>query len=368
MSKSTICRSALVPLGLLGLAGCSTFSSSGPSASKVAKQAVRLETLSPEAAAAMWRQKADAEEQQVHGVLAQLGQRQANVDVRLYPGSKLDVALWTQPVADGTSAGVGAVAKADLGSFTVANDGTLSLPYVGTIAMSGETLLDAQKVLARQFAATRRFQAPQVSLTMQDNPHQQIIVAGATNRPAPLAWRDGGITLAEAITQGGGSLLVEQGQMQDQLLSANHVNVIRDGATYELPVKVALGSEVPLRPDDQVILEHQPLVRVQCLGGGWAQNTVQSFDDTPSLSKVVASGGGLNVQAAQGAAVFVLSADRSVIYRFPWNSLAGLQAAQAFPVGNGDIIYIAPAPIIKIQQVANILFSAAYPVATAKGL
>ena len=133
-------------------------------------------------------------------------------------------------------------------------------------------------------------------------------------------------------------------------------------------MKAALESEIPLRPNDQVVLEHQPVVRVQCLGGGWAQDTVQSFDDIPSLSKVVASGGGLNAQTAQGASVFILSADRSVIYQFKWNSLSGLQAAQNFPVRNGDIVYIASAPIVRIQQVTNILFSAAYPVATAKGL
>jgi len=82
----------------------------------------------------------------------------------------------------------------------------------------------------------------------------------------------------------------------------------------------------------------------------------------------VASGGGLNGQAAQGRSVFVLSADRGTIYRFAWDSLDGLRAAQAFPVENGDIVYIASAPIVRIQQVTNILFSAAYPVATAKGL
>ncbi len=156
--------------------------------------------------------------------------------------------------------------------------------------------------------------------------------------------------------------------MQGQALSANRVRILREGVAYDLPVRAALEAQVALAPNDQIVLEHRPLVRVQCLGGGWAQNNVQSFDDAPTLSKVVASGGWLNAQAAQGASVFVLSADRSIVYRFPWNSLAGLQAAQAFTVEDRAIVYIASAPIVRLQQVTNILFSAAYPVATAKGI
>jgi polysaccharide export outer membrane protein len=357
----------LLPLAALGLAGCATFSSTGPTASALARQAVRLETVTPDAATAMAAQQAGVEQGQVADVLARLDRDRASVDVRLYPGATLNVALWIQPIADGL-AGVGTVAKNDLGAFTVANDGTLTLPYAGTVAVAGKDPREAERVLAERFAATRKFQAPQVTLTLEDNASQQIIVAGAAARPTTLAWREGGVTLAEAITRAGGSVPDGQGQMQDSALIANRVRIVRKGATYDLPVRAALEAQVALRPNDQIVLEHRPLVRVQCLGGGWAQNTVQSFDDAPTLSKVVAAGGGLNAQTAQASAVFVLSADRSVIYQFPWNKLSGLQAAQAFPVQDGDIVYVATAPIVRIQQITNILFSAAYPVATARGL
>src|SRR5262249_29828235 len=107
-------------------------------------------------------------------------------------------------------------------------------------------------------------------------------------------------------------------------------------------------------------------INITCLGGGWPQNTVQSFDEIPTLSRVVASGGGLSVQQAQGASVYVLSADRQTIYSFAWNTLAGLQAAQKFPLADGDIVYVATAPLVRIQQVTNILFSAAYPASVAR--
>ncbi len=367
MSTIRIKRDLLAPLALIGLAGCTTFSSTGPTASSVARQAVQLDTPTPEAAAAMAQQLAGIGHQQDAEMLAHLTQDPAPVAVRLYPGAKLDVALWTQPIADGL-ASIGTVTKSDLGAFTVANDGTLTVPYAGTIAVAGKDPRQAERELATRFAATRKFQAPQVTLTLEANARQQIVIAGAVGHPTTLAWREGGIELAEAITQAGGSAADMQGQMQGSALTANRVRILRKGTTYDLPLRTALEAQVALRPNDQIVLEHRPLVRVQCLGGGWAQNTVQSFDDMPTLSKVVAAGGGLNAQTAQAASVFVLSADRSTIYRFSWNSLSGLQAAQAFPVQDGAIVYIASAPIVRLQQVTNVLFSAAYPVATAKGL
>jgi polysaccharide export outer membrane protein len=370
MSKTIVrsLASAVMTLSALGLAGCATFSSSGPSASAVAKQAARLETVTPESATAMWQRQQDLEHGRIQDALARLGQVLVPVDVRLYPGAKLGVALWVQPIADGSTIGVGTVAKNDLGSFTVANDGTLSLPYVGIVPVSGQALEDAQRGLSARFAATRKFQAPQVTLTLEDNARQQIVVSGAVNHPTTVAWREGGVTLADALAQAGGAVVYEQDQVQGEGLTANRVSIVRKGIPYELPMRAALEADVPLRPNDQIVLEHRPAVRVQCLGGGWGQSSIQSFDDEPALSKVVASGGGLNAQTAQGASVFVLSADRTTIYQFRWDTLAGLQAAQRFPVDDGDIVYIASAPIVRLQQVTNVLFSAAYPVATAKGL
>jgi len=368
MATKSTCRRTIGLTMALCLAGCTTFASTGPSAGRVAAEAVKLETVTPETASALWDQVQSTEQSRQSEALADLSSNVIAADVRLLPGTRVNVTLWTQPLVTGSAANVGAVLRSDLGTFTVTNEGVIDLPYTGPVHVAGLSLQQAQADLSARIARMRKFQAPEVTLTVQENVRQQIIVTGAANRPTTIAWRDGGITLAEAITQAGGPVLQNLGQSPDRMLTANVVRIVRKGATYELPLRAALEADLPLQPNDQLVIEHKPVVRVQCLGGGWSQSTVQSFDEVPSLSRVVAAGGGLNPQTAQGAAVFVLSPDRTTIYQFRWNSLAGLQAAQRFPVQDGAIIYIASAPIIRIQQITQILFSAAYPINTAKGL
>lgn len=357
--KRMMYRRIVLLLACTGLVGCATLPSTGPTASEMVKQAVHMELVTPALAAALRDRQKDMEQQRLNTTLAALSIEANPVGVRIYPGARLDVTLWTEQFGNG-----GIMAKTDLGVFTVTSDGALNLPYVAPTLVVGKGLEQIQQELRQRFAATRRYLSPQISVVVQDNARQQIIVGGAANRPTVINWREGGVSLGEALTLAGGNITAQQGQSGE--LNANHVIIMRDGIRHDLPAKWALEADVQLRPRDRILLEHQALVNVQCLGGGWSQNTAQAFDETPSLSKVVASGGGLSVQQAQGKAVYLLSADRTTIYSFPWDTVAGLQAAQMFPVANGDIVYVASAPIVRIQQVANILFSAAYPITATK--
>jgi polysaccharide export outer membrane protein len=364
-----VARQAALLLSCAGLAGCAALPSAGPTAGEIAKQAVRIETVTPEAATAAWQQRIGAQQQQIDATLAALAADAPLAPVRLYPGTRLDVTLWTAPqwidLSGGdVSAKPQAATKMEMGRFTIDDAGDLTLPFVGTVHMAGLDLNAARQLLDQRFARTGRFLAPQAVITVAGNARQQIVINGAANHPTVIDWRAGGVRLAEAISQAGGNVIYEQ--QAGRALSANHAVIVRRGKQYDLPLKAALEADVPLQPGDQVLLEHQAAVNIQCLGGGWTQNTVQAFDEIPTLSRVVATGGGLGLQQAQGRSVFVLSADRQLIRRFNWDTLSGIQAAQAYPLQDGDIVYVANAPIVRIQQVTNILFSAAYPVSTAK--
>ncbi len=95
----------------------------------------------------------------------------ASWPARVSSGSSSNRRPHDQPIAD-SLATVGTVAKSDLGAFTVANDGMLGLPYVGAVAVAGKGPREAERDLAARFAATRKFQAPQVSLTLEHNARQ----------------------------------------------------------------------------------------------------------------------------------------------------------------------------------------------------
>ncbi len=366
------CRLPICFLGLLGLGACSFLPGTGPSESRItvdadlAKQ-VRLVDVTPAVAQDLLASYQQSEQHRTASELASLQGGAQVVPVMLYPGDTVGVTMWTAsapaaapaasgpPVSGSPVSGEG-IKKLDLGQFTVDESGQLVLPYAGPMQVSGLTMAQAEQNITASFAAIPQFAHPQISLTMRSNRHQHIVVTGAASRPVIVDWKTGGVSLNDAITEAGG--------YKGDTLATNDVVVLRGDKRYTLSMKSALETSVPLYPGDVVVLEHSGVVRVQCLGGGWTRNTLQTFDTVPTLAAVVAAGGGLGLQVAQGHAVYVLSQDHTTVYRVPWDLLAGLQASQSFPVENGDTVYIATSPSVVFKQVVGLLVDAAIPVGT----
>jgi protein involved in polysaccharide export with SLBB domain len=349
-------------LGLLALAACSFLPGTGPSETRItvdadlAKQ-IRLVDVTPAIAQDLLATYQQSEQHRAAAELASLQTVTDVVPVMLYPGDTVDVTIWTAPgPAAAPNASAEGIKKLDLGQFTVDESGQLVLPYAGPMPVNGLTMAQAEQNITASFAAIPQFAHPQVSLTMRSNRHQHIVVTGAASRPIIVDWKTGGVSLNDVITEAGGS--------KGDALTTNDVVILRGDKRFTLSMKSALETNVPLYPGDVVVLEHSNQVRVQCLGGGWTRNTLQTFDTVPTLAAVVAAGGGLSLQVAQGHAVYVLSQDHKTVYRVPWDSLAGLQASQSFPVENGDTVYIATSPSVVFQQVVSLLVEAAIPVGT----
>lgn len=357
---------------LFTLSACTFLPTTGPSAEAVRQEAkfakqVHFVEVNPNIAdiiATSYRHEVQI--RAAHTVV-ELERLQKPVSVQMLPGDVVNVTLWTQPMLAGLSGNTNSqssvINKTDLGNYTIDNAGDLVLPYAGQVPVPRMTVPEADGRIASRFAALGQFEQAQVSIAIVKNRRQHIVVTGAANHPLIVDWQTGGVTLSDAITKAGGYKIFTATKNHD--LTTNEVVIQRGVQRFSLPMAAAIESNVPLYPGDVVILEHKTKVRVQCLGGGWSSNTLQSFDYTPTLSAVVAAGGGLSAATAQGKAVYVLSSDHDKIYQFPWDTLAGLQAAQSFPVENGDIVYIATSPSATFQQVVNILFDAAYPIATA---
>jgi polysaccharide export outer membrane protein len=365
--------STLVGAGaaILSLAGCAFVPSTGPSAGAVHNAAasthdVSLVVVTPATAASMWAASQSEREAAIAAASRGLQASGEVARVQLYPGDSVNIDLWTMPLMAGiggsSSSSQLAVEETKLGTFTVNSAGDITLPYAGTVRVSGRTVEAAERLVTVRYDAIHRFQEPQVTMSVATNQHQKVIVTGAANHPVVLDWKTGGITLSDAITEAGGYKTFQKAQGNAE--PANTVIVVRGDKSYRLPMKVAITSDAPLVPGDRVVLERTTIVRVQCLGGGWGKDTQQDFDYSPTLAEVLAKGGGLNSQTAQGKAVYILSADQKTVYELNWDTLDGLRAAEKFPVSNGDVVYVANAPSVRFQQVVSILFSAAYPIAT----
>ena len=89
--------------------------------------------------------------------------------------------------------------------FTVAADGTLSLPLVGTVEAAGKGLGALRAIVAARLSGALALPAePDVSIEMAQ--YRPFYVAGAVEAPGEYAWRPG-LTAIQALALAGGATL-----------------------------------------------------------------------------------------------------------------------------------------------------------------
>ncbi|HET6306042.1 MAG TPA: polysaccharide biosynthesis/export family protein [Rhodopila sp.] len=370
-------RHGLLALGLGMQAGCSVLSGSGVSVGKLQQSpAVQIVKITPVQAVALRTAFDASRDAAINRALESLQVRPVAPSFRFGPGDTMDIALWSvspwveQSASTTASNGPAAV---PLGEYTVASDGAIILPYVGRVAVSGLTLQQGQELITRRFAGLRIVQQPSVTIDVKSVPQGHVMVTGSIGKPQLLPWSPAGMTLADAITQSFGDGNGSLAQNSDLAMNAAavKVTVLRGGAMpVDLPISVALERVVPLRPGDRIVVKKAPAVKVTVLGGGVKKAGVYDFGESPSLAQVLAQASGLDGNAADDHAVFVMRPrqnERPTLYDFAWNHVQGLVASQDFEVENGDLVYVAEAPIVPVQRVVSILFELALPAEVASG-
>lgn len=350
---------------LLLAAGCAALPGAGPSTAEMKRGPdVDIVRVTPEAAASASTAATAAGVTKVDRALAQLRSPSPAAEFRFAGGDVIDVTLWSFSPWPGGSNGVpGAI---QLGSFTLPADGAIMLPYAGRVALSGLTLAQAQDAVSRQYAAKRILESPTATIRLAASPGSDILVTGSVGQPKSLPWTPAGLTLAQAISQslGDGNAVLGQGDLS-RSDSAVRVAVLRgDAPPVELPVAVALEQRIPLRAGDRVVVRKAPALEVTVMGGGARKDGVFGFSKQTMLSNVLAEASGLDSGAADSHAVFVLrrqAGGRPQLYDFAWNRAQGLIAAHEFPMEDGDLVYVAEAPIVSVQRVIGILFQVTLP-------
>lgn len=354
---------------LLSMAGCAALSGSGPSASSMRKAPeVEVVDVTPAIASAAHETAAAQERAALDQALAALHAAPSEAPFQIEPGDTVDITLWSfspWPGSGGNPLSTGPGATS-LGAFTVGRDGLIQLPYAGGLQLSGLSLDQARDAVSARYAALRILQKPTAVVKVTASPRHDVLVTGAIGQPRTVPWTPAGVTLAGAISQalGDGSALLGQDELS-QTRSATRVAILRGGqAPVELPVRTALEEQIPLHAGDRIVVRKAPAVKVTVLGGGVRKDDVLGFARQPVLTEALAQASGLDGNTANDRAVFVLrrrSDARPTLYNFAWNRPLGLVAAQQFPLEDGDLVYVAEAPIVSIQKVIGLLFQVTLP-------
>ena len=144
--------------------------------------------------------------------------------------------------------------------YTVLVDGSISLPFIGSVLVSGKTISGAQQEIAQRY--TKFFKRPFVTVVLLQPRPIKVNIAGEVRRPGPypLSTAEETPTISSLITLAGGytasadlsSVTVRRPQKDgsEAVLNANLIKLIQEGD----------GSQnLPLRDGDTVLISPVPI-------------------------------------------------------------------------------------------------------------
>jgi polysaccharide export outer membrane protein len=273
------------------------------------------------------------------------------------------------------------------GGMMVAEDGTISVPYVGRIHVSGLTAAQVQDLIVSGLRG--KSQSPQVLVTIAHSVTNTIYVLGAVSHPGRQTLTLAHVHLLDAIGDAGGTAsVVASGSStatgtgpQDYV-----VRLTRDGHTVQQPldeIQPGTPDDLLLVPGDRLDLVRQPrtfivlgasdrvsqipfesgalslaeaLARISGPADARADpRSVYVFRDVPTLRPKLN-----RVQAEGLAAPATADAPKPVIYRINMLHAQNYFLAQRFAMHDKDVLYISNAPtnqLSKLAQIVGLFFS-----------
>ena len=335
------------------LAGCSTLPTSGPTADEVleaeaeaaARIGYRIVDVDAAVVAALPRPAADA------GALAALARPPVRAD-RLGEGDAVEVFLFEVGTALFGGAGQApfdpSARARSLGTYEVGEDGTITLPYAGEVALGGAS----PQVAAERIEAAFRglSQRPQVQVRVARNQANAVLLTGAVAQQGRLPLSATPERLTEAIALRGGPAVPPE-----QL----RLRFTRGGESADLPLSALVAgsaADLVLQPDDRI--ELLPFRRsILAYGAMNAVREIPFETGAVSLAEAVARAGGPSDLNADPSAVFVFRDDphTPTIYRVNLMRPSGYFLAQRFPMQDKDLIYVANAAANRPSKLIDII-------------
>lgn len=358
--------SALVVL--LALCGCSTLPHDGPSARSVPRDAERgaaryaLVDLDYAATQAIAAHPPKA--------LAGLADQSSTAPLDLIAeGDILSVSVF--------EAGGGGLfprpAEATMGDssqtlprLVVDRGGALMIPFAGQVRVAG--LTPEQAADAIREALRGRAVDPQVTLSIVDSRANAVAVIGEVRSAGhfPLSPHDD--RLLDALASAGGPTKASADLT---------VAVVRGGHYAEIPLSALMtdpAQNIRLAPGDQVRILDRP--RKYSTFGAFGRAAQTSIDDdTLTLAGAISRAGGLDTNAADGAAVLVFRFERPevavalgvtapaaakgvpIVYRLNFLKPESLFVANNFDIHTDDLLYVPRSDITELRKFFDLVNS-----------
>lgn len=295
-------------------------------------------------------------------------------------GDILEVTIWEAPpavlfgaaVSEKGSSGQGG-RPTTLPAFVVTNDGTIEVPFAGTISVAGKTLGDIERAIQARLRG--KAHQPQVIARTVRNATSTVTVVGDAGRSARIPLSPKGETILDILAEAGGT-----GQSAEKIT----IQITRNGRTHRMPLK-----HIIERPADNIILQSNDLVTAiyqpfsfTALGASGRNEEIKFEATGLTLAEAIGRIGGLQDFRANPKGVFLFRWEKPealnisgvdspvkladgrvpVIYNVNMKEPATYFLMQRFRMEDEDVLFVANSSASEIQRFAGIVASTILPI------
>lgn len=265
---------------------------------------------------------------------------------RLGPGDRLQVRIWESGTPSVFAASGGG---SDLGEVTVDETGRLFLPYVGALRVSGMTIAEVRT------AATRRLRSvildPQVDIRPVEQRSKLVSLQGDAAKTGSFPITRGRTRLGELLAE------AAPNQKNPEMAA---VTVRRNGQAATVRLSDIYRNpelDIALRPGDSIVI-NEVVENVTVLGAAGVQGQVRIPERDFSLIDALGQARGLNEEAADPRAVFVMRAGATpetppIVYQFDMRRPESIALANQFIVQDNDAVLISNASFAQTRRVLS---------------
>ena len=285
--------------------------------------------------------------------------RGSNAQV-IRPGDRLDLLVWDS--GDNSLLTTPAQQVANLSGIRVSESGTIFVPYVGNIRVSGRTPGSARSLLQRRLEAI--VPSAQVQLAMTEGRGNSVDLVGGVSRPGNILMPDNNFTVLAAISAGGG-VQNNLENPQVKLLRGSKIYATSVARLYENP-----HLDTRLIGGDKLIIEEDRRYFLSLGAAGREAQFPFNRDDVSALD-ALAIIGGVNDSRANPEGILILreypaSAISAgvrgprrtrVVFTLDLTTSDGLFSARNFYIQSGDLVLATESPLTDTRTILGIVGS-----------
>ncbi|TXL75665.1 sugar transporter [Vineibacter terrae] len=357
----------------LGLAGCSNLPTQGPLAREVVAQ-VSQDELSRYLIVNVDERIADiVRQRRGDSFKGRFGDSRPAPYQRVGVGDGITVTVWeaaagglfSSPIVDRASTGSRSITIPDQ---TVAQDGSITVPYAGRVRVLGLTPPDIEAQIVAQL--TGKAIEPQALVTVSRNISNTATVTGEVTAGARIPLTVKGDRILDVLSSAGGIRAP---------VYETSITLLRAGRSVTVPMQAIINNpaeNIFVLPGDVITAIRQPLTYTAF--GATGRNAVIPFDQIEvSMEEAIAKAGGMLDYQADPDGVFIFRFEPvalarqldptrvaqpgatvvPVVYKMSMRDARSYFNARQFPMQNKDILYVSSAPLNELQKILTMIGS-----------